>query len=71
MPKPCNSKELAKAIDLLPYNQAVVLSLFYTEMLDFMQIGEVLGIPPAKAKDIYDAALASVNVLNQSKENRK
>ncbi len=53
------SKEiLMKAIDRLPENEQLVLSLYYNEDLNLKEIGEVLGLTESRVSQIRTKAIA-------------
>lgn len=53
-------RAVAQAIGDLPEREAMVLQLYFVEELNLEQIGEVLGVGPARICQIKKAALAKV-----------
>ena len=51
-------KLLARAIDLLPERERLVLSLYYDEELHLKEIGAVLGVSESRVSQLHSQALA-------------
>ncbi|HHW76420.1 MAG TPA: RNA polymerase sigma factor FliA [Xanthomonadaceae bacterium] len=50
--------QLARAIDLLPERERLVLSLYYDEELHLREIGAVLGVSESRVSQLHGQALA-------------
>ncbi len=48
---------IAKAIEKLPYNEKLVISLYFYEELNLKEIGQIIGVTESRASQIRTAAL--------------
>ncbi|MDH3977757.1 MAG: RNA polymerase sigma factor FliA, partial [Gammaproteobacteria bacterium] len=58
-------EEITDAIKMLPERDALLLSLYYDEELNFKEIGEVLGVSESRVCQIHGQALAKVRAKVQ------
>ncbi len=63
LPGPCDGLQrdtfkahLAKAIDMLPAREKLVLALYYDEELNLKEIGEVIGVSESRVSQIHSQA---------------
>ncbi len=52
-----NVKELAEAIDSLPYKEKTVLSLYYYEELNLKEIAEIMGLSESRISQLHSKGI--------------
>ena len=55
--------ELATALKKLPPREALVVSLYYNEGMNFREVGEILDLSEARAYQIMSQALARIRSM--------
>ena len=53
---------LREALDAIPERDALVLSLYYVEDFNYVEIGEVLGVSESRVCQLHSRALARLRV---------
>ena len=57
---------LAEAIDALPENEKLVISLYYTDGLTLKEIGKVLGVTESRACQVHSRAILRLRAMMQT-----